>query len=88
MKPVRETHEKVINYTVMVPVKEECTREVVRVVCTPVNYTKTIQVRGGHWETRTEEVPGPVVRRVVREPGTWVWDECRCKCVTAGRLPR
>ena len=65
----------------MVPQQETRTREVVRYVTNPVNYTKTIQVNGGHWETVTEEVAGPVQRRTIREPGTWVWDASQCKCV-------
>ncbi len=85
MNRVVENHEKTINYTVMVPVTETKERTVTYNVTKPVNYTKTIQVKGGHWDTVTEEVPGPVVRKVTREPGTWSYDPCTCKCVL---LPR
>jgi hypothetical protein len=77
-KPVWET--KTRCYTVCKPVWETRTREVCYTVRVPVQYTKTIQVPSGHWETETYEVPGPVHRRCVREPGCWVYDPCTCCC--------
>ena len=40
------------------------TREVCYHVRVPVNYTKTIMVPSGHWETETYCVPGPVYTQV------------------------
>ena len=65
MKPVHETREREVCYT----------------VCKPVKYTKTIQCRTGRWETQVCEKPGPVVTKCVQEPGCWVWDPCKCRCV-------
>ena len=97
MTPVRETHEKVvnytvmnrvmeareqvINYTVMVPVTETKERTVNYTVTNPVNYTKTVTVNGGSWQTTSEEIAGPIVRKTVREPGTWTFDPSTCKNV-------
>ena len=47
----------------------------------PVNYTKTIQVPCGHWET--EEYCSSwsdAYRKCVREPGSWTYDPCTCRC--------
>jgi len=56
-------------------------QEVCKVVCKPVHYTKTVQVCSGRWETQVSEIPGPVVRKCVREPGCWTWDPCSGRCV-------
>ena len=93
-KPVWETRTKEICYTVCKPVWEErshtytvCkpvwetrTKDVTYYVRKAVPYTKTIQVQSGHWETQEYEVPGPIVKKVVREPGCWVFDPCTCRC--------
>jgi hypothetical protein len=76
-----ETKEQVINYTVMVPVTETRERTVNYSVTKPVNYTKTVTVRGGSWQTVEEEVAGPMVRRTIREPGTWTFDASTCRNV-------
>src|SRR5690606_28849346 len=76
-----ETKTREIPYTVYNRVMEQRERTVQYTVRRPVHYTKTVQVNTGHWETVSEERPGPVVRRVVRDPGTWTWDPCACRCV-------
>ncbi len=81
MKPVYETKSRTINYTVYNTVREQKVRTENYSVVVPEQYTKTVTVRGGHWETRTETVPGPMMRRTVREPGTWTFDPATCKNV-------
>ena len=78
-KPVWETKTREICYTVCKPVKETRMRTVCEVVCKPVSYTKTVEVRSGHWETQVTKGPGRVMRKVVREKGCWVWDSKRCR---------
>ncbi|HCK42747.1 MAG TPA: hypothetical protein DHW22_14065, partial [Planctomycetaceae bacterium] len=78
-KAVWETKQR--NYTVCKPVWETRSRDVTYYVRKAVPYTKTIQVRSGHWETESYQVPGRTYTRCVRQPGTWKWDPCRCKCV-------
>jgi hypothetical protein len=72
--------ERTRTYTVCKPCWETKTREICYNVMVPVKYTKTIQVPSGHWVTEEYEVPGPVIRKCVREPGTWTYDACGCKC--------
>ncbi len=62
-KPVKEVCSKEVPYTVCKPVWETRERDVCRTVCKPVHFTKTVKVCGGHWETETCEVPGPVITR-------------------------
>src|SRR4029078_8669831 len=59
--------EKTGCYTVCKPCWETKTREICYSVMVPVNYTKTIQVPTGHWETEEYCVPGPTHTRCVRE---------------------
>ena len=81
MKPVYETKTRTINYTVYNTVQEQKVRTENYTVMVPEQYTKTVTVKGGHWETRTETVPGPMMKRTVREPGTWSYDASTCRCV-------
>ena len=80
-KPVYETKSRQVNYTVYNTVREQKMRTEQYSVCVPEQYTRTVTVKGGHWETRTETIPGPVMKKTVREPGTWTYDPCTCKCV-------
>ncbi len=75
----------------MVPVTETKERTVTERITKPVNYTKTITVNGGSWQTVEEEVPGPVVRRtfgtrhMTFDPATcrnvYCPGACRVECV-------
>ena len=80
-KPVYETKTRQENYTVYNTVREQKMRTEQYSVCVPEQYTRTVTVKGGHWETKTETIPGPVMRKTVRQPGTWTYDPCTCKCV-------
>ncbi len=78
-KPVWETRTR--NYTVNKPVWETRTREVPYSVRVAVPYTKTIQVRGGHWQSQSYTVPGKVHTKTVRDAGTFSYDAAQCRCV-------
>jgi hypothetical protein len=77
-KPVYEKHVR------QVPeVKYQCVTEYrnetrVSYVQEPVYTEKCVKVCGGHWEERTECIPGPIVTKCCRLPGTYVFDPCTC----------
>ena len=79
--PKYETRQREIQYTVYNTVREERVRTENYTVLVPEHYTKTITVKGGHWETRSVCVPGPKMRKLVRQPGCWKYDKSRGKCV-------
>ena len=49
-------------------------KEVCQTICKPIHYTKVVDVCCGHWDTQVETIPGPIVTKCIREPGTWEWD--------------
>ncbi|MCO6454595.1 MAG: hypothetical protein J5I93_04770 [Pirellulaceae bacterium] len=79
--PTYETKTTQVPYTTYHPVTETTTRTVHYSVPRTVHTTHTIPIHTGHWVTRTEEQPGPVLQRCVQEPGCWKWDPCCCRCV-------
>ena len=88
-KPVKEVCTKEIPYTVCKPVWETRERDVCKTVCKPVHYTKTVKVCSGHWATEECEVPGPVIVKVIREPGCWTCDSCTGRrCYIPGKVCR
>ena len=84
--PKYETRQRTINYTVYNTVREEKVRTENYTVLVPEHYTKTIKVRGGHWETQSVCVPGPKMRKLVRQPGCWKYDKAR-GCLQTGPVP-
>lgn len=82
--PSYETRRRSIPYTTYHPVTEQRTRTVSYSVPRTVHYTKTINVPCGHWETRVEVHPGPVVCKYVQEPGCWVSGPCQKGCHQKG----
>src|SRR5262249_47990786 len=59
-------------------VLEPCEKIVKTYTCEPVFTTKQICVKTGDWHTESCFVPGPVVNRCCRMPGTWTFDPCTC----------
>jgi len=43
-----------------------------------VTETKWVDVQCGEWKTVTETIPGPIVEKCVRTPGTWEVDHNSC----------
>jgi len=78
---VPETRTRQIPFTTYQTVEENRVRTVPYTVPRQIEYTKTIDIHTGDWETHVEEQPGPIIEKCVREPGCWIWDPCRCCCV-------
>ena len=70
-RPVREMQTRTVNYTVRVPVQETRMRTVRKTIRVPYTENRTVTVRGGHWETRQETIPGRSYTRRVRTRGSW-----------------
>jgi hypothetical protein len=70
-----------VAYTVYRPTYETHSRPVPYTVCRQVPYKETVPIHSGCWKTVTEERPGPVVTKCIREPGCWEWDPCACRSV-------
>ena len=48
-----------------------------------------MKVCSGHWATEECEVPGPVIVKVIREPGCWTCDSCTGRrCYIPGKVCR
>ncbi|HMP79368.1 MAG TPA: hypothetical protein PKD54_07945, partial [Pirellulaceae bacterium] len=75
-RPVTEQQTREITVNVRRRVTEQQMRTVTRTVRVPYTETQTVTVRGGHWETRQEVIPGRTVSRLVRVPGSCVTDPC------------
>lgn len=100
-RPVYNTCYRQCNYTVCRPVYNTCYRDVTcttwrtesqtcyRDVCytvrRPIHETRNVEYCTGEWKTETYHVPGPVVTKCVRDPGTWELDPCTgCCCYKPG----
>lgn len=89
-RPVVETVQREVAFTVCRPEYEDVTREVAYTVCVPQTYTKTVAVDRGHWDSETYEVPGPVICRRVWvpcvDPCAGVCDPCVRRCCPRGHF--
>jgi hypothetical protein len=73
--PSYETLKRSIPYTTYRTVYDTHQRSVQYCVPRTVQYTQTISVPCGHWETHVEEHPGRTICEYVQQPGCWV-DSC------------
>src|SRR5262249_21031192 len=46
--------------------------------CEPVWTEKCYTVCTGSWHAEQEYIPGPIVNKCCRQPGTWCFDPCTC----------
>lgn len=89
-RPVVETFERDVTYTVCRPVYEDVTRDVAYTACRPEAYTRKVCVDRGRWQSQTYEVPGPVICRRVWvpciDPCAGCCDPCARRICPRGRF--
>src|SRR5262249_47178621 len=94
-RAVWQDYQVPVKWTTYRPVYEQHVRNVpvttYRTVCEPRQYTyKTctlervwqehpVRICTGEWREERHYVPGPVVTRTCKLPGTWTFDPCSCK---------
>src|SRR5262249_20526589 len=76
--PVYETQTRMVPVTRSRIETDYRTETRVSYTVEPVTTQRVIQVNTGHYETVSDYVPGPVVTRCVRLPGTCSFDPCTC----------
>ena len=88
-KPVTETTMKTVTSHVRKKVSETKMRTVTSIKRVPYTEMKTVKVRGGHFETRTEVIPGRSYTKIKRTRGSFSTDPCTgCRTYTPGCCTR
>src|SRR5262249_53059141 len=79
-KPVYQTHTRMVPVTTWQTVPEQRCHTYKTYRCEPVYSERTVVVNTGCWKTEQQYIPGPVVQKCCRQPGTWHFDPCSCRC--------